>query len=178
MMPLRRLVVVSLLLLVSSAVAAEQPASDESIREVLRVTEAEKLIASMLPQVEAMMGQAMQQGLSSVPMPPDERVVAGQMAEKMKVKLMAGFREEMQWSKLEPMYLRIYRKTFTQDEVDGMLAFYKTPAGRAVIKKMPAVMQETMVEMQQVMQPMMKKMQTAVQETVEEMKARYGQPKK
>jgi len=142
------------------------------------VTEVEKLLASRMPQMEAMVAQAMQQGLSSVPMSPDDRVLAAEMGQKMSAKMMASMREEMQWSKMEPMYLRIYQRSFTQEEVDGMLAFYKTPAGAALIKKMPTVMQETMVEMQQMMQPMMKKIHTAVQETVEEMKARYSPKRK
>jgi hypothetical protein len=69
------------------------------------------------------------------------------------------------------MYVRVYQKTFTQQEIDGMLAFYKTPAGQAVISKMPAAMQNTMNEMQQLMGPVMQKMQRLQQDVVAEMKA-------
>ena len=39
-----------------------------------------------------------------------------------------------------------------------MITFYKTPTGQALLNKMPAVLQNTMVEMQQLMQPMMQRM--------------------
>ena len=56
-----------------------------------------------------------------------------------------------------------------------MLAFYKTPAGQAVLGKMPAVMQNTMDEMQQLMGPVMQKIQKMQEEVVAEMK---GEEKK
>jgi hypothetical protein len=84
----------------------------------------------------------------------------------------AGFMKELlDWNKLEPMYVRIYQKTFSQQEVDGMIAFYNTPAGQAVVTKMPAVMQNTMDEMLQMMTPVMQKMQRMQQDVVAEMKA-------
>ena len=89
---------------------------------------------------------------------------------------MAILKEMFEWNKLEPMYLRVYQKSFTQQEVDGMIAFYKTPAGQAVISKMPVVMQNTMNEMQQMMGPMMQKIQRMQQDVVAEMKAE-GQKK-
>jgi hypothetical protein len=52
-----------------------------------------------------------------------------------------------------------------------MIAFYKTPAGQAVIAKMPAAMQNTMDEMQQMMLPVMQKMQRMQQDVATEMKA-------
>ena len=80
-------------------------------------------------------------------------------------------KELLDWKKLEPMYVRIYQKTFTQPEVDGMIAFYKTPAGQAVMSKMPAAMQNTIDEMQSAMGPVMQKMQQMQQDVVAEIKA-------
>jgi hypothetical protein len=80
-------------------------------------------------------------------------------------------KELLDWKKLEPMYVRIYQKSFTQPEVDGMLAFYKTPAGQAVISKMPTVMQSSIDEMQQLMGPVMEKIQRTQQDVAAELKA-------
>ena len=71
----------------------------------------------------------------------------------------------LDWGKLEPMYVRIYQKSLTQQDVDGMVAFYQTPSGQALINKMPLVMENTMTEMQQMMQPMMQRIRR-MQETV------------
>jgi hypothetical protein len=42
-----------------------------------------------------------------------------------------------------------YEQNFTLEELSGLLAFYKTPAGRANLKKMPVVMDQAMHAAQQ-----------------------------
>ncbi|RYD75034.1 MAG: DUF2059 domain-containing protein, partial [Verrucomicrobiaceae bacterium] len=64
-----------------------------------------------------------------------------------------------------------YQKSFTQEELDGIIAFYKTPAGVALVKKMPVVMQQTMIAMQQLMGPLMKRVETSIKETTSEIEA-------
>jgi hypothetical protein len=71
---------------------------------------------------------------------------------------------------MEPIYLRIYQKSLTQQEVDGMIAFYKTPAGKAVMDKMPIILQNSIEEMKQMMGPMMQRLQRMQQEVRTEMK--------
>lgn len=70
--------------------------------------------------------------------------------------------------------MRVYRKSFTQGEVDGMIAFYETPAGQAVINKLPAVMQNTVNEMQEMMHPVIQKIQRMQQDVIAELKAESG----
>jgi len=69
----------------------------------------------------------------------------------------------------------IYRKSFSQSEIDGMLKFYKTPAGKAVIAKMPVVMQNTMQVMQGEMAEMVPKMQQLMADTASQIQA-LGKP--
>ncbi len=67
--------------------------------------------------------------------------------------------------------MRIYQKSFTQQEVDGMIGFYKTSSGQALINKMPVVLQNTLNEMQQMMAPMMQRMRQDQQAVLAEIKA-------
>ena len=69
------------------------------------------------------------------------------------------------------MYLRIYQDSLNQAEVDGMIAFYKTPAGQAVIKKLPVLVQKVMAELPVIMGPVMQKIQPLAMELDAEMKA-------
>jgi uncharacterized protein len=162
-----RSLIIASALAFSVAHAADVPASEASIREMLSVTEARKLIDGMFPQIEAMMKNSMQQALNGQTLSAEQQKIA----DKMNTKMMALMRDEMSWDKLEPLYLSVYQKSFTQAELDGMLAFYKTPAGTAMIKKMPVVLAQTMSAMQQKMGPMMQKIQQAVQETIAEIEA-------
>jgi len=52
-----------------------------------------------------------------------------------------------------------------------MLEFYATPAGQAVIVKLPLVVRNTLSEMQQRIQQMMPKLQQMARETAEQIKA-------
>ena len=149
------------------AFAASPPPSEDSIRRLLEVTEARKLLDGMMAQVDALMRRNMEQALRGRQLTPEQEAIIARMRGRMA----DAFRDEMAWDKLEPLYLRVYQNTFTQGEVDGMLAFYRTDAGRAVIVKMPAVIQTTMGEMQLRMQPLIQKMRAIEEEALAELRA-------
>jgi len=142
------------------------PPSDESIKELLTLTEAQKLVDSMMGQVDSMMDTAMKQALAGKQLTDDEKATI----DKMRSKMVAIMKEEFSWDKLQDMYLQIYRESFTQEELDGLIAFYKSPTGQAFIKKMPVVMQKTMGVMQQKMGPLMQKLQAMQEETISGLK--------
>ena len=48
-------------------------------------------------------------------------------------------RSELGWQSLGPEVSQMYAEVFTQEEVDAMLAFYDSEAGRAVLAKTPAL---------------------------------------
>jgi uncharacterized protein len=63
------------------------------------------------------------------------------------------------WDSVRDIYLRSYQAAFTQDELDGIIAFYRTPAGAALVTKMPLLQQSLMHEIQAWMKPMIKEIQ-------------------
>ena len=53
------------------------------------------------------------------------------------------FLERVDFSKIiESVYLPLYSSYFTADDLEKMIAFYRTPVGRKAIEVMPALMQE------------------------------------
>jgi hypothetical protein len=52
--------------------------------------------------------------------------------------------QSFNWGRLEPEYETIYAQTYTEEELDGVLAFYKSPAGRAYMAKSPIVTEKTL----------------------------------
>ena len=52
-------------------------------------------------------------------------------------KLNALVGESYNWTKLEPAYEQVYADLYTEDELDGILAFYKSPVGQAYLAKTP-----------------------------------------
>lgn len=149
----------------SSALAA--PASADSIRELLTVTQAQKLLDGMRGQVDSLMNNAIQQSLKGkTPTPSQQQAIA-----KMKSRMINLVTGELAWEKLEPMYLRLYKESFTEEEVAGMLSFYKTPAGQAVINKMPLLMHKTMLEIQKTTSDLTPQMQKIQQDFFAEISA-------
>ena len=152
-------------LLVTGAAHAAPP-SEASIDELLAVTRVQRMLDSMFVNVEQMMRQSMAQAAGSQPMSPEQRRVL----DATPAKFTAVMREEMSWSNMRSLYVEVYRDTFTQEEVDGLLAFYRSPTGAAFIEKMPAVMQKSMSVMQTRLGPLMEKMKAAMAQAMEEAK--------
>jgi hypothetical protein len=69
------------------------------------------------------------------------------------------------------MSIRLYKESFSEEEVAGMLAFYKTPAGQAVIFKMPVLTQQIMIETHKMMNVLLPKIKVIEQQFAAELAA-------
>ena len=133
-------------LFTASTVFAE-PVSESSVQELLAITNTKNLLEGAKSQIDSLVSKSIEQTLSGkTPNAKQQQAITN-----MKNKMVALVQSQLSWEKMEPLYTRLYQESFTQEEVNGMLAFYKTPAGQAVINKMPIVMQKTMLEMQKMM---------------------------
>ncbi len=160
---MRRLVtLLAFLLFASTAQAA--PASPASIDALLRVTKAESLMDGMFANIEPVMRQSMARAIQGQPVTAEQQ----RLLDAMPATLAKVLRDEMSWDKMRPLYVQIYQESFSQDEIDGLLAFYESPAGQAFVAKMPVVMQKSMTVMQARMGPLMDRMRAAMQDAVAE----------
>ncbi len=153
------------LLCVSTGHAA--PPSDESVNRLLTTIKAERTIDSAMANMENYLRQVVPTMPKAKQLTPDQLGAIDTMMVKM-VKLM---REEMSWEKMRPIYVQIYQESLSQEEVDGMIAFYQSPAGAAFIEKMPIIMQKSIQYTQAKMKPIMEKMEPLMDETIAQMKA-------
>lgn len=131
--------------LAASGAAPDKPPSEQSIRELLAVMQSHNMVDTMMRQMDANLGSMMKQATGARQLSEREQ----QIADDAHAKIQALLRQQLQWENFEPMMIRVYQNTFSQKDVDGMIAFYKTPTGQAVIAKMPLVVQQTMQTMQQ-----------------------------
>jgi hypothetical protein len=150
----------------STAAANNAPASDASIREMLELTSAHQMIDGMKEQITAMTNSSMRDTLKGQPITPERQAILDRMASKMS----AVTTDLLSWDTLLPIYLRTYRASFTQDEIDGVIKFYKSPAGKAYVKKTPLVMQNVMREMQGLAKQVQDRMGVIQQESMQELK--------
>lgn len=89
--------------------------------------------------------------------------------DKFQKRLMGIMRDELTFDKVKDIYVRVYRETFTQEEVNGLIAFYKSPAGKAYVEKVPSVMQRASAEMQSRIGPMVQKLNIMQQEFLKDL---------
>ena len=157
---------IALLLLVASFAAQAAPASQASVEALLSVTKTEAMMDSLYSGMDQVMRQSINQALQGKSLTADQK----RALDAVPAKFVAVMREEMSWQKMKPLYVQLYRETFEQEEVDGMLTFYASPAGVALINKMPVVMQKSLALSQSLLQSVLPKMKVAMEEAMREAK--------
>ena len=150
--------------------AADAPATDATIRELLDLTQPGKMMDSMWTQIDAMVHTQTMQALGGEPLTDAQKLVLSEMNTKM----FSLFKDEMSWSAMEPAFIETYKQNFSDAEVQGMVAFYKSPAGQALLKKMPVVMQASMKIAQSRMAVLMPKLKDLQQESIARLKEVSG----
>ena len=129
---LKRFLAALTICLVGAAAALPATAQDsklEKAREVFRIMQADGIMDQMLDAVFGQMGAMMQQ---SHPELPQEALTI------VREEISASLREAL--PQLIDQVAVVYEQVFTDEELDAMLAFYRSPAGQSMVKKMPEVM--------------------------------------
>jgi hypothetical protein len=153
LLPLRLLVAAWLSLAAGSAFA--EPPSDADVNRLLAASRAQTLLDSMLPQLEQMQREQFAQ------ITAQHRLDATQQAQLQKVqaRTQQTLTQAMAWSQMRPMYVDLYKRTFSREDVLAMAEFYESPAGQSLLDKTPLLMRNVMGAIQQKMTPLMADLQ-------------------
>lgn len=143
------------------------PPSKESVQQLLKLMNADHLMKSAFDQMDVMMKSSLKQSTAGESLDAKQQAILA----KQQTKMMAMIKEEFSWNRIQDSFVQIYRDTYSQKEVDGLIAFYQSPIGRAFVEKQPELMKHTMTMMQQRMGPVMQKIQQMTKETEQELKA-------
>ncbi|MEM8963437.1 MAG: DUF2059 domain-containing protein [Acidobacteriota bacterium] len=150
-MKTRQLFLVLVLVLVLPALsAADQKPAEDMARELLEISGSGELGVQMMHQ----MFDSYKASMPNVPAEFWDEVM-----------------NEVDASQLVELVVPIYVKHLTQEEMEAAIAFYKTPAGKAMLEKMPVIMQESMVAGQAWGQEINAQVQTRLKEKMESEKA-------
>jgi hypothetical protein len=138
-MPLRTVFCFCLLLPTTLALHADDTSEVAKIHELLKLTKVERTLLQVRQQTLDQTKSAMFQQMFPVKLTPDQTVQLDSLADKVGA-LMA---KALNWSDLEPEYTKIYAEQFTEQQIDDLLAFYRSPTGLAIVDKMPVLLQES-----------------------------------
>jgi hypothetical protein len=142
------------LLLATGAHAA--PPSDADIERLLTASRAQGMLDAIGPQMEAMQRQQFQQLAGDARLTPEQHADA----ERIRARSSQIMRESLSWEQMRPLYIDVYRQTFTSEEVKAMAKFYESPTGKAMLDKTPVLMQNLMAAMQTKVMPMLEALKT------------------
>src|SRR5450755_2999731 len=118
---------------------ADEASKSAKAEELLQLTQGDQMVKMMEPMMKGMVAQ-FDKDISA-----EQRAKVGEMQGKMMELIAVGI------SKAKPALVKVYADTYTEEEIDGILAFYKSPTGKALLQKMPEVMQRLMPVMMRMM---------------------------
>ena len=163
---MRRFAIFLTTVLFLSSASATTPTA-ESIVELVSLTTSDSMVDSMFANIRAIFKRQTSEGLSTGAM-SDEK---GRLAEAIDAKVTEILREELSLKAMRPALVQLYQDNFSQEEVDGLVAFHKSPAGVAMMEKMPRLMQKMFMQMQERMGPVMARVKAATDQMRAEAKA-------
>ncbi|WOB51081.1 DUF2059 domain-containing protein [Xanthomonas hydrangeae] len=159
----RRLIVLAALALTTPAAFAQAP-SDADVNRLLAASRAQTMLDTMLPQIEAMQQQQFAQ------LTAQRQLDAAQQAQLQRIqeRTRQTVRKALSWSELRPMYVDIYKRSFSREDVLAMAEFYESSAGQSLLDKTPALTQNLMGAIQQKMLPLFADLQKDLEKIVNE----------
>jgi len=128
---MKRIRVLTLGLLAAGSIATAQETKETKIERILAVTDSPD---QAFAQVRAMAASRLPPGTT-----PEQRA----MVEARMMELVKARRD-----KVHPQMVKVYAEIYSDQEIDGMLAFYESPAGRSMAQKAPALLAGTTRAMQ------------------------------
>jgi hypothetical protein len=130
--------------LLAGAAWADDASKMAKADELLRLTKGDQNFKPLLARAQAMLKA------DAVRKVPADAAKAAKAAIEQKISQILS--EEMSWDKLRPQFVKLYADKFTEEELDGILAFYKSPLGQAWNTKSAEVTAEAVKVSGQAMQ--------------------------
>lgn len=84
--------------------------------------------------------------------------------------------QKLGWKALEPDFITLYASTYTEEELDGIIGFYKSPVGQKMLEKTPELMTKSTEITQQKMREVQPQLSQMVQDFMKQMAESMGKP--
>jgi hypothetical protein len=165
----RKLAVLVLMVMATAPMARADEASKRAkVQELIAEMHMDQLLVQMTEAMKTQTDQMLKQAPGMEALTPEKKKLMEEYEQESTKIIM----DNMSWHSMEPEFIAIYMKTFTEDEIEGMVAFYKSPAGQAVLTKMPELMTASM----QIAQRHVAEVQPKLQELQEKFMKEMSEP--
>jgi hypothetical protein len=172
---MKRFLAVLLVFLVvgCSAARADEASKRAKSEELFTLLHLDRMMDQMMTNVMKQVEQITQA------MPEAQQ---GQTPEQKKIvtdfqqRVVALVNAKLGWKALEPDFINLYATTYTEEELDGILAFYKSPVGQKMLEKTPELMAKSTEITQQKMRELQPEMNQMIQDFMKQMTAATPKP--
>ena len=158
-----------LALLCSPSLAAAQ-GKQAQVEELFQLMRMEQTYAKMMDTVMKQTKSSVMQQVLGRQVPPGLEADIEQLQNEVGDILM----RYMGWNALKSDYVRLYAEAFSEQELTAILAFYRTPAGQALIERQPLLMDRSSEVVQRKMVEAGPAVQAKMAEWAERIRARQA----
>jgi hypothetical protein len=144
------------------------------------VNHADQIAKQFLDQYRAAVKQALeqsfagtlrQQGITDAgPFNPD--------VQKFETRVFDLLGERFTWERMKPAFVGLYDETFTLEELQGIVAFYKSPTGQVLLMKMPSIVTRSTQIGQAQIRDVVPELERMTKEFTEDLKKKAAETKK
>jgi len=161
-----RAVLLSILIFLYSVVSlanADELSRRAAAEELLSLTKADQMVKALSGQMQTMMEQQFVQ----MEVPTDLQPIL----KKYQARLFTALEQELDSQGWKKDVVSVYVDTFTEDELQGIIDFYKSPIGQVWVEKTPLLISKVMQISQKKIPQIIEKMKGIAAKLIEEMKS-------
>jgi uncharacterized protein len=148
------------LVLACSTAHADDASKMAKVHEFFRLAKLDQLSTQAMDQVMTQMNSGMMQQMAGAKLTGDDQKKLDEFSGKVKQLV----NNAMGWQALEPQYAKLYADAYTEQQLDDLIAFYKSPTGQVMVEKTPILMKESSAIAQQKMVTLIPEFQNLLKE--------------
>jgi hypothetical protein len=130
------------------------------VHEFFRLAKLDQLSAHAMDQVMTQMSSGAMQQIAGTKLREDDQKRLDEFSGKVRQLV----NRAMGWQALEPQYAKLYADAYTEQQLDDLIAFYKSPTGQVMVAKTPMLMRESSAIAQQQMVTLIPEFQNLLKE--------------
>ena len=139
------LALVAMLFFVLPLARADDAGKRAKVDQLFVLTKVDDMMTQMISQMSAAMKRSADEQARKQQLTPEQQLDV----DRFTVKVDGILKQSLSMENLKPVFLKVYMDTYTEEELDGIIAFYQSPAGKAFLAKTPQLMQRSIQLMQQ-----------------------------
>lgn len=156
-----------LLLLTVPLLHADETSESAKVHELFKLMRLDTLSAQMQQQTLDQVKSGIIQQVFGVTLPAAQQKNVDEFSDKVS----AVLSKAVGWNSLEPEYAKLYTETYTEQQIDDLLTFYRSPTGRVMVEKGPILLKQSSAIVQQHIATVTPEVQTLMQEFMKKVTA-------